>query len=364
MNAKDVKYKKEEKDSFFYTVNKRVNDYFVSNEISKKTNAFGVFKALLFLAAFAVTYTLILRANGSSALLLTCFALLGFIQICLVLNLGHEGVHSSFSNNRIINHLFTYTFDLLGSSGYLWKMRHVYSHHPNPMVPEHDVDIQQTGMLTFQPLENPPPSYKYQKIYAPLLYCFYSLNAILRRDWTDFFSYKIGSKEVKHSTAQVISFIVSKIIYFSYALVLPLIFSGCSWSIVLLGFFFMHVVASLAAATALFPAHLYEESIFPEPDKNGDMSSTWAEHQMSVTMDFGTKWPFASFFFGGINYHAVHHLFPAMAHVHFPEVRKIMVETAAEYNIPYRHMPTLSQAMVSHWKLLRKNGVAQLNEIF
>ncbi len=360
----DVKYKKDNEHSFFSVVNQRVNDYFVSNKLSKKTNAFGIFKAVFFCSVYIALYCGVIFANGNTTLLLICFPFIGFVQICLVLNMGHEGVHSSFSENKTINHLFGYTFDLLGSSGYLWKMRHVYSHHPCPMVPDSDVDIQQTGMLTFMPMESPPNAFKYQKVYAPILYCFYTLNAILKRDWTDFFSYKIGSKTVKHSKAEAISFVVSKIIYINYILVLPLIFSGCSWQMVLLGFFFMHVVASISAAVALFPAHLYEESIFPEPDENGEINTTWAEHQMSVTMDFGTRLPFAAFFFGGINYHAVHHLFPTVAHVHFPEIRKILVATAAEFEIPYNHRPSLNKAVVSHWRLLRKNGVAQMNEIF
>ena len=360
----EVKYKQGSKDDFFSTVNKRVNDYFISNKLSKKTNAFGIFKAIFFVVVYIALYSSVIFANGNNALLLTCFALMGFIQICLVLNLGHEGVHSSFSHSKTVNNLFAYTFDLLGSSGYLWKMRHVYSHHPYPMISEHDVDIQQTGMLTFMPMENPPPVFKYQKIYVPFLYCLYTLNAIFKRDWTDFFSYKIGTKTVKHSTAEAASFIISKIIYFTYTLILPLLLSGCSWQIVLLGFFFMHVAASLSAATALFPAHLYEESIFPSPDANGEINTSWAEHQMRVTMDFGTRLPFVGFFFGGINYHAVHHLFPTVAHVHFPEIRKILTVTAEEFKIPYNHRPSLNDALVSHWRLLRKNGVAQMNEIF
>ena len=112
-------------------------------------------------------------------------------------NLGHEGVHSSFSNRSWINSMLSYSFDLIGSSGYLWKMRHVYSHHPYPMVPKHDVDIQQSEMLTFVPMENPKPGFKHQHIYVPFLYCAYTLNAIFRRDWEDFFSNRIGDKVVK-----------------------------------------------------------------------------------------------------------------------------------------------------------------------
>jgi len=231
------------------------------------------------------------------------------------------------------------------------------------MVPGKDVDIEQSGMLTFQPMEQPPKVFKYQKIYAPILYCLYSLNAIFKRDWTDFFSYKIGTMLVKHTKAQVASFLISKIIYFSYALLLPIFLSGCSIPIVLLGFLFMHIVVSISAAVALFPAHLYEEAVFPEPNNQGEIGTTWAEHQMKVTVDFGTSLPLTGFFFGGINYHAVHHLFPNVSHVHFKELRKILVKTADEFDIPYHHIPSLGNALISHWKLLKKNGAIQMSEV-
>lgn len=360
----EINYKETKSTDFFYTLNKRVNDFFIDNKLSKKTNAFGVFKALLFCCTYLALYAGVIFAGGNNALLISCFILMGFIQICIVLNLGHEGVHSSFSDNRFVNAIFAYTFDLIGSSGYLWRMRHVYSHHPHPMIPKHDVDIQQTGLLTFMPMKEPKSFFKYQHFYVPFLYCFYTLNAIFKRDWEDFFSNRIGTKIVKHSKLAIFSFVLSKILYYTYALVLPLIFSGCYWPIVLLGFVLMHIMASLTAATALFPAHLYEDSIFPEPNENGEMNTDWAMHQMSVTMDFGTNKPVVAFFFGGINYHIVHHLFPTVAHVHFPEIQKILEKTADEFGVEYKHKPSLRTALASHWQLLKKNGVAHMNEIY
>ena len=93
------------------------------------------------------------------------------------------------------------------------------------------------------------------------------------------------------------------------------------------------------------------------------MEKTWAEHQMQVTMDFGTKSPLVSFIFGGINYHRIHHLFPNIAHVHFKTLQKIMEDTAREFELPYRESPSLHKAIISHLKLLRKNGVVQMGEI-
>jgi len=358
-----MRFKKEEKDGFYHTLNERVNAYFLDNKLSKKMNGFGIFKAILFLALFAVTYDYLLVAKGNNSVLLSCFALMGFLQICLVLNLGHEGVHDAFSKNKKLNLLATYTFDLLGTSGYIWKLRHVTSHHPYPTIPNNDVDIEQTKVLTFQPLQKTPSSFKYQHIYAPILYCFFTLNAITRRDWTEFFSKKIGLTNVNHTSSEVLVFVISKIIYFTYALILPLLFSGCSVGYVLFGFFIMHVVASISAAIALFPAHLNDEADFPRPDENGQMKTTWAEHQMQVTMDFGTKSPLVSFFFGGINFHRIHHLFPNIAHVHFEALQKIMTETAIEHNIACGDVPSLPKAIFSHLKLLRRNGISHMSEI-
>lgn len=363
MDRPSVKYKREENNGFYATLNERVNAYFAENNLSKKMNAFGVFKAILFFSLYAVVYAAILLAEGNNAILLCCFTILGFLQICLVLNLGHEGVHGSFSKHHSINNILSFTFDLVGISGYIWKMKHVDSHHPNPMILGVDVDHEQTDMFTFQKLNNPPKIFKYQKYYAPILYCFYSLSAIFFKDWKDLFSNKSGNRSVKHSKKQVIFFVLFKLFYVSYILVLPIIFSGCSIYIVLLGFLLMHIIASLSAAIALFPGHLYEDTTYAVLNEHGELDSTWAAHQLKVTLDFGTRLPFLNFFFGGLNYHAVHHLFPNVAHVHFTSLRKIMIETATEYKIPYHHIPSLKNAIVSHWKLLRKHGSSHLSEV-
>ena len=44
----DINYKETTSADFFYTLNQRVNNFFQSKNLSPKTNAFGVFKAVLF----------------------------------------------------------------------------------------------------------------------------------------------------------------------------------------------------------------------------------------------------------------------------------------------------------------------------
>lgn len=356
-----VKFKQEESGGFFQTLNKRISEYFKENNTTRKATAYGKFKIVLFLATFIGLVMTIYMSNGNIALMISAFAVLGFIQICCALILGHEGVHGAYSKNKTANKLMTFMFDFVGTSGYLWGLRHVHSHHPYTMIPGKDTDIAQTGMLTFEPLKDPKPIFKYQQYYTPFLYLFYTLQVVFKRDFVDFFSNKIGHKTIKHKTKDLVEFLITKAIYFTYCLILPLVLSGAHWGWVLLGFVIMHMVESITAAVALFPAHLYEDSIFPYPDENGEMETTWAVHQLRVTTDFGTRFKIVGFFFGGINYHAVHHLFPDISHVHYHKIQPILEKTCAEFGVEHKVVPSLTEALISHWKLLRKNGVSREN---
>lgn len=357
-----IKYKRDQEGGFFHTLNSRVDDYFKSNKLSKKSNVFGQLKAMLFFLVFIGLLAFILMADGSIPLVLVSFAFLGFFQICLALTLGHEGVHESFSENNTVNKVVTYAFDLIGTSGYLWGLRHVQSHHPYASIPVMDVDIPDTDLVTFLPKENPRKSIRYQYLYVPFLYLFYTLSVVFKRDLSDLVSKKIGHKIVSHTKRNIFEIVVAKVIYFSYTLVLPMLFSGVYWAWVLLGFVLMHFTASLTAAIALFPAHNHVDSKFPKPNNEGEMEMTWAEHQMFVTMDFGTKWKIVGFFFGGINYHAVHHLFPSISHVHFHQIQKILRKTCEEYKIVHKEQPYLYKALLSHLVFLKTNGISR-NEI-
>jgi linoleoyl-CoA desaturase len=365
-NYTEVKYKKEQVGGFFYVLNQRVNEYFKEKKLTRKATAYGKFKAILFLSVYIGLATTICLANGNVGLMLACFAYLGFHQICCALILGHEGVHGSFSNNPKLNKLMSYGFDLIGTSGYIWGMRHVHSHHPYPMVRELDLDIRQNEMLTLIPVEKPKKMWKYQHIYAPFLYLLYTLSVVFYRDYVDFFSKRIGNKRIKHGVKELTELFIAKVVYFSHTLILPLMLSGCGWGWVIVGFLLMHVMSSITAASALFPAHIHEDAIFPLPDpKTGELEFTWAEHQIKTTMDFGTNNPVVAFFWGGINYHVIHHLFPTVSHIHFRKIQGIFEKTADEFGIKYNVQPSLFKALLSHWRSLRKNGLplAQVREL-
>ena len=132
--VEEIKYKQDEPGGFTHTLNERVNEYFKSKGISRKSNTYGKIKVVFFLLIFCALVATIYTANGNVALLLITFSILGFIQICCALILGHEGVHGAFSSSKFWNKMMTYMFDMVGTSGHLWSLRHVHSHHPYPMI--------------------------------------------------------------------------------------------------------------------------------------------------------------------------------------------------------------------------------------
>jgi linoleoyl-CoA desaturase len=86
------------------------------------------------------------------------------------------------------------------------------------------------------------------------------------------------------------------------------------------------------------------------------IAKSWHMHQMSTTSNFATKNRFVAYLLGGLNFQIEHHLFPQICHVHYPEISKIIKETAEKYNVPYHHHNGFWQAVYSHYSLLRSLG--------
>jgi linoleoyl-CoA desaturase len=63
-----------------------------------------------------------------------------------------------------------------------------------------------------------------------------------------------------------------------------------------------------------------------------------------------------SWFVGGLNYHIEHHLFPRISHVHYPAISKIVMEKAKEFNVPYNKYDTMSEAVASHFRVMKQLG--------
>lgn len=350
---KNIKFRKDEQPLFFKTLTSRVNDYFQKNQIAKTGNKQAYIKAFLLILLFFGSYASALVAENIVQFYAS-YIVMGSLTIFVALNIAHDAAHNTFSKYKRVNELLLFTFDLLGANGYLWRLKHVHSHHPHVNIPNMDGDIKQSNLVRIFPNAPFLNFHKYQFLYMPVLYMFYTLNWLLFRDFRDFFQTDISGKpSVIHHWREYIRLFVGKFIYISKLLIIPTLVLPFSFGQVFLGFVLLQFAASLTVALALVSAHVGEHSVYPEPDENGIMPHSWAIHQIVTTTDFATKSPMVTHLFGGFNHHVVHHLYPNICHIHYPELTKIVKETCEEFGITYHLNPTLGDAILSHLRFLK-----------
>ncbi|MBL4708936.1 MAG: fatty acid desaturase [Flavobacteriales bacterium] len=147
----------------------------------------------------------------------------------------------------------------------------------------------------------------------------------------------------------------TRVIYFIYMLVVPLILMDIAWWQLLIGFLSIHFVAGLTLASIFQLAHVMEELEYPVPTE-GSILNQWAVHQLNTTLNFGRKNKILSWYVGGLNYQVEHHLFPNISHMHYSKIAPIVEQTAKEYNVPYHDQPSFRKALLGHGKMLYNLG--------
>lgn len=86
------------------------------------------------------------------------------------------------------------------------------------------------------------------------------------------------------------------------------------------------------------------------------IENEWAIHQLRTTANFAPGNPFITWFVGGLNYQIEHHLFPRISHIHYPELSKIVQAKCKEFGIVYNSIPTMGEAIASHYRHMRSLG--------
>jgi linoleoyl-CoA desaturase len=160
-------------------------------------------------------------------------------------------------------------------------------------------------------------------------------------------------KKFKLLFAQLVSW---KIFYFSYMLVVPLVFISAPIWLILLGFISMHFVTGLILSMIFQTAHIMPECDFMYAQQNGKIDNSWAIHEMRTTTNYSPKSRLFSWYIGGLNYQVEHHLFPSICHVHYKRISKIVASTAKEFSVPYHSQKNFTSALSNHIKMLRKLG--------
>lgn len=349
-----LKYPKENT-AFFATLKQRVDAYFVQNQIAPYANIQFWLNAALLVALYITMYVLILTTR-QIWVLWTAYAIMGALHTSIFLNVFHDAAHGVIFRNRKWNDRLFSLFSFFGTSSYLWKIRHIQSHHTYPNVPGWDSDIQQSDIVRITPIDSYFFLHRYQHYYMPFIYFFYTLYWLMIRDFKDFYKIKwADGKNIHLPHKEFYKMLFAKLSYFAVILILPMIVASLGWQMVLIGFLIKHLAAAVVGVLALVSVHAGEDMEFFFPNKEGYLPLGWSELQFRSAKDFAPKSAFAFFLFGGFNLHVCHHLFPNICHVHYPALTPIIQKVAAEFGLTYKS-ESLPAALLSHWKFLRNNS--------
>lgn len=357
-----VKYgKKGQHNLFIKTLKKRIDAYFCENKISKYATRFVYFKIALILVVFAGSYALLISNKFSPFIELLLGTVCGLSTVLIVMNIGHDAAHGSLSPNKKVNSILCWSIELAGISNSLWKINHNIIHHPYPNITPIDSEINIAVPFVRFSTDLPKSKFhRYQHIYAPFIYLFFTLNLILIRDIQDsrIFPKAASQKVIMHFPfSHYIILFASKLFYFTYTLVLPMILLSVVWWKILLAYLFIHAVMSVFELCIQLPLHINEHSPVIALQEQGTICNNWELQMLESTTDYMPKSRLANFITGGINTHTIHHFFPGICHIHYIELTKILSTTAQEFHMPYQCIQW-GKGFLSHFKRIKELALA------
>ncbi|HTA83841.1 MAG TPA: acyl-CoA desaturase [Bacteroidia bacterium] len=345
---------------FFQTLHKRVDQYFKTNEISKNGNTTMVVKTFCMFALYFVPYfLLIFNVFSSAPILLFLSVMMGFGVAGIGLSVMHDANHGSYSKNKRVNKIMSWSISLIGGHALNWQLQHNTLHHTFTNIDGHDEDIDAMGLMRFSPHAPYKKIHRFQYLYAWFFYGLMTISWVIKKDFVKLKKYEtmglLAAKNKKY-TRELFILILCKMFYYTYMLVIPMLMMKQAWWQIMIGFAIIHYTGGLLLALVFQPAHVVEDIKYPLPDQSGNMENDWAVHQLYTTSNFAPNAKLLSWFVGGLNFQVEHHLFPTICHVHYKKIAPIVKQTAAEFNYPYHSQKTFVKAIATHARMLIELG--------
>ena len=359
MELKAPTFSRLDQNQFFKTLNKRVNDYFKENNLKKTGNWKLHLKTIIMFTLLFAPFLVIFFVPVSIWIYLLASVIIGIGMAGVGMNVMHDGNHGSYSTKNWLNKIMGGSIYILAGNVYNWQVQHNVLHHTYTNIPGHDEDLDAGRVIRFTKQAKWYSFHKFQHYYSIFLYGLLTINWCLTTDFKQMGAYlkrKLSYGNTPNPKTLWTGLVISKIVYFSFWIVLPLIFGASSWWIILLGFFIMHYTAGLILSIVFQLAHIIDDTINPLPNESGEMENTWAIHQLFTTVNFAPKNWIVNYYTGGLNHQIEHHIFPNISHVHYDKISEIVKQTAFECSLPYFEYKTMRSAVIAHFKHLKELG--------
>lgn len=291
-------------------------------------------------------------------LILLGAAIAGLSMAGLGMSVQHDGGHRAFSRNPTLNKAAASVLDFLGASSYVWHHKHGVAHHTYPNMEGADEDIELRPLARMAPGQPHHWFHRVQHLYMPVLYGLINVKWFWWDDYRDLIRGKIGNTPINRPKGGDLAiFVVGKLVHLAWGVVLPIAVLG--WGYGLLFHFVMYFACGFTLALVFQLAHCVEEAEFiqlPASASEGVIVRDFFAHQLATTVDFARDNALVGWYVGGLNFQAVHHLFPRVCHVHYRGLAPIVEQCCADHGVPYKASPSLRAAVGSHFRWLRRMG--------
>ena len=283
--SKKITFANNQRD-FSATLNRRINDYFKTNQIDRHANAEMVIKTVFMFVLYLVPYGLIVGGEITNIYwMLPLVVVMSFGIAGIGLSVMHDANHGAYSNKSWVNDLIGYSLNLVGANAFNWKIQHNIMHHTFTNIHDEDEDISPRGVLRLSPYSDWKSMHRYQYLYAWPLYGLMTIVWVLIKDFVRIVRYqKNGMAEKQHAsiTKEWLILIFTKLFYITYIFVIPLLLTSLLWWQIILGILLMHYIAGFILTIIFQPAHVIEGTEYPVPDEDNMLENNWAVHQLSL----------------------------------------------------------------------------------
>lgn len=349
-----MEFAKSNNTPFFKEVVQAVHTYFKDQQLSMLGNRNMLVKGLVIVGTYFTCYSFILFSDigllGKQLLAIV----MGFCGVLTVFNIVHDASHNAIFRKKKWNKLASYLGDIMGINTYIWDIRHNIQHHHYTNVLGGDIIIENVPLVRLSEHQKYHWFHRYQILYAPFLYVFYSFYWIFVIDFKLFFQKEICDlHNITHPRNEWLKLVFFKTLYVTYSIVIPILVMDIAWYYIVIGFLVMHGFAGALLSSIALLGHFVEGPVFPEPNEQGQIESSWGDHELDATIDFANKSRFAHWFTGGLNTHIPHHLFPGICHVHYYDLVDVIKEVCEKHGKVYQQESFL-HAMASHFRYLKR----------
>jgi len=335
--------------SFIQKLNQRIEAYMNSPK-SYIGDIMLYSKTIFFLVSYVVLYWLIVFGDYTILQRYGWTILLGVVQVCIVINIAHDGVHYAYRGPSFFNRLAALSMNFVGGNAYVFRTVHATAHKSKDVLIQGGNLEQQALVMNLKGGNENPILFFLKKFIVPAMYLFYSFYLIFVRDIVLMYSKELsGGLKVEHPWYEYIVLWVFKILYIVAFLIVPYVLLDVTVLELVIAFLTIYLVISiLMIIVLLMPEGVDEVPIRQEGESEENFV---ARIILAGHTDYAPRNLILNFLLGGTNVNIGHKLYPKIAHTHHPAISRIIKKTCQEYNLKYDEGSVLN-ALTLHMKFV------------